>query len=176
MEYKKLNINEKINFKGLVGAWSNITIERFQAQIDKKVYGRRRRGLIRGSEQRDAKGRYVKGSGKYRSVRTYKLRSDWRKRLYLDASNGGVKGLQLSFLLYGRFVDMGVGKGKDFALSRWQRKRRNGESSARTPARWYSREKGYQVHRLRELLAKYYVNITLSSLEQVLTDSVTVHV
>lgn len=157
MNYSALSIHEKINFKGLVNAWANITIERFQAQIDQKVYGRRR-------------------SGRQRSlVRTYKLRSDWRRRLYLDTRNGGIKGIQLSFLLYGRFVDMGVGKGKDFALSRWQRKRRNGEASTRMPARWYSREKGYQVHRLRELLSRYYVNITLSSLEQTLTDSVTVH-
>lgn len=160
MAYKDLSINEKINFKGLVMAWSNITVERFQAQLDKKVYARRR-------------------TGKRRSlVRTMKLRNDWRKKMDPDPANGGVRGIQLSFMLYGRFDDMGVGgkTGNDFALARYQRKRSNMERAARKPSRWYSREKGHQVHRLRELLTKYYVNITLSSLEQVLTQSVTVHI
>lgn len=157
-DYKALDINQRINFKGLVAAWSDITIERFQKQMDQKVYGRKR-------------------SDKKRSlVRTGKLRSDWRKRIYLDRENGGVKGMQLSFLLYGRFDDMGVGKGTTYALSKYQRVRKNLEPRTRKPSRWYSKEKTYQMHRLRELLAKYYVNISIASLENYLTDAVTLHI
>jgi len=175
-DYKALDINQRINFKGLVAAWSDITIERFQKQMDQKVYGRRS-SFIKGSEQRDKKGRFLAGSGQLRSlVRTGKLRSDWRKRIYLDRENGGVKGMQLSFLLYGRFDDMGVGKGTTYALSKYQRVRKNMETGTRKPSRWYSKEKTYQMHRLRELLAKYYVNISIASLENYLTDAVTLHI
>ena len=157
LDYRNLDINGRINFKGLVEAWSRITVERFQAQIDKKVYGRRR-------------------SNRKRSlVRTGKLRADWRTRLNLDRSAGGVKGMQLSFLLYGRFDDMGVGRGTTYALGKYQSNRRNGEPRTRKPSRWYSKEKSHQMHRLRELMARYYVNISLESLENYLTDAVTVH-
>ncbi|GAB3961277.1 hypothetical protein GCM10028805_60280 [Spirosoma harenae] len=156
--YSQLDLNQRINLKGLVEAWSRITVERFQKRIDEKVYNRRR-------------------SARKRSlVRSGRLRSDWRRRLYLDRSAGGVKGLQLSFLLYGRFVDMGVGKGTSYALSKYQGNRKNGEPRTRKPARWYSKEKTFQVHRLRELMARYYVNISVAALENYLTDSVTVHV
>ncbi|MBD2700157.1 hypothetical protein IC229_05890 [Spirosoma sp. BT702] len=157
--YSQLDINQRINLKGLVEAWSSITIERMQKQIDQKVYGRRR-----------------PRSRKRSLVRTGKLRSDWRKRLYVDRANGGIKGMQLSFMLYGRFDDMGVGKGTTYALSKYQRVRKNGETMTRKPSRWYSKEKAHQVHRLRELMARYYVNITLAALENYLTDAVTVHV
>lgn len=155
--YQSLDLNQRINLKGLVEAWSRITVERFQAQIDKKVYGRKR------------------SSRKRSLVRSGRLRSDWRSRLYLDRQAGGVKGLQLSFLLYGRFVDMGVGKGTSYALSKYQGNRKNGEPRTRKPARWYSKEKTHQIHRLRELMARYYVNIVPQALENYLTDSVTVH-
>ncbi|GAB3960208.1 hypothetical protein GCM10028805_57560 [Spirosoma harenae] len=155
--YSQLDLNQRINLKGLVEAWSKITVERFQAQLDTKVYGRRR------------------SSRKRSLVRSGRLRADWRKRLYLDRSAGGVKGMQLSFLLYGRFDDMGVGKGTTYALSKYQSNRKNGEQRTRKPSRWYSKEKTFQVHRLRELISRYYVNMTLGALENYLTDSVTVH-
>jgi hypothetical protein len=158
LEYKNLDINGKINLKGLMEAWSDITIERFQKQQDKKIYARRR------------------SSKKRKLRRSYQLRNDWRSRIYKNQKGGGISGLMLSFSLYGRFDDLGVGKGVDAAEALYRKTRKNGDKLTRKPSRWYSREKGYQVHRMRELLQKYYVNVTLDSLEDALVGSVTVHI
>ncbi|RIV20510.1 hypothetical protein DYU11_20920 [Fibrisoma montanum] len=172
VSYQELSINEKINLKGLILAWNDIAIQRWQGELDDKVYRSVQRKYR--NRFRDARGKYAKSSNNSYG-RTMRLRSDWQSRVYAE-KGGGISGLRISFLLYGRFVDMGVGNGIDYAESKYRRVRANGEPTQRRPKRWYSRRKGYETYRLRELLSKYYVNVTLDALEQVLTDSVTVRV
>lgn len=144
-----LDINQKINLKALVQAWLRITQERFADELDQKLYKRSR------------------SRKKKPLARTMRLRNDWHTGL--RESGGDVRGAQLSFLQYGRFVDMGVGKGTDYALARYQRIRSNGEKQSRRPVRWYSKRKGYETHRLRELLVQHHIDIPLDLLENALT-------
>ncbi|QIP15707.1 hypothetical protein G8759_25270 [Spirosoma aureum] len=160
LTYRDLDINQKINLKGILQGWNGITVERFQGELAEKVYAT----PIRSSRRR-AKRRRITGA----------LMRDWRSRVYGD-SEGGLLGSQISFLIRGRFVDMGVGNGIDAAEAKYNRVRKNGEPMVRRPKRWYSKRKGYETHRLRELLARHYVNTTLDALESYLDGSVTIHV
>lgn len=158
---KGLDLNERINLRGLVEDWARITAERHQGDLEKKLYGFRtsKKGV-----QRSLLGsRYRFGKKK---SRTNALRNNWRSSV---SGTDGNLGAQYSFLLYGRFVDMGVGKGTTYALSKYQGNKRNGEPRTRTPVRWYSRRKGYEIHRLRELMAEHYVTIPIHALENALT-------
>ena len=152
MNYDNLDINQKINLKGLVQAWLNITVERFGEDLDAKLYNRTR------------------STRKKLLVRTRALRSNWRSTISSGASD--VNGAQISFLEYGRMVDMGVGRGTSYALSKYQAIRKNGEPRTRKPVRWYSRRKGHEMHRLRELLTKYHIDVSLDALENALTTRV----
>ena len=162
--YRDFDINQRINLKGLVSAWLRITEERFQGELNQKLYGSRtsKKGV-----QRSLLGNYRFGR---KRGRTNQLRTNWRNNM--PGSGGGVMGAHISFLLYGRFVDMGVGKGVDSALSQYQRNKRNGEEQSRKPVRWYSKRKGYETHRLRELLTRYYVDVPMDLLENALTTQV----
>jgi hypothetical protein len=167
METTPVDINQKINMRGLVADWLKYQEERFKEDLDKKVYGLRtnRKGV-----QRSLLGAgYTFGSGK---SRTNALRTNWRNSL--SGSGEDVSGAQYSFLLYGRFIDMGVGKGASYALGKYQSQKKNGEPRTRKPIRWYSRRKGYELHRLRELMTKYHIDISLETLENALTAQIEV--
>ncbi|OIN57620.1 hypothetical protein [Arsenicibacter rosenii] len=157
MNYRELDINQRINLKGLFAAWTDITVDRFRKELDRKVYSRYdRRTRSRVS----------------RATRTGELRTNWRQQVRMaDLSSGGI---MISFLKYGRFVDMGVGKGVDYALSKYSRVRANGDPIKRRPKRWYAKRKAYEVHRLRELMVRYYVNIPVDLLENALTTSINI--
>lgn len=64
-------------------------------------------------------------------------------------SGGKPASVEFVFEYYGRFVDMGVGKGVK-ALSFEYKK------TKRKPKPWYSREWRFQVHRLNEILSDKY--------------------
>ncbi len=130
--YSSLDINEKINLKSVIGKWLQYTQERFQKDLQKKVYGR----------QRSSRKRPLR--------RSNRLQTDWRRGMSMIGKEA-VGSAFLSFMLYGRFVDMGVGKGTYYALSQYQKVRKNGEKRTRRPARWYAKRKGYETHRLRSL-------------------------
>ncbi|RYC69828.1 MULTISPECIES: hypothetical protein [Spirosoma] len=149
MSYDDLDINKRINLKGLVQAWQRITVDRFREDLNQKLYGRKRARWRRTLS------------------RTYQLRNNWH--MALIGAGDDVRGSQISFLQYGRFVDMGVGKGTDSALATYQRVRANGEKRTRIPVRWYSRRKGYETHRLRELLVQHHIDIPLETLESALS-------
>lgn len=169
MEEPKIDIHSKINMRGLVADWLKYNQERFQEDLDKKVYGLRtsKKGVQRSQLGKD----YKFGSGARKSSRTNNLRTAWRYAL--SGSSDDVQA-DYSFPLYGRFVDMGVGKGTDYALSKYQSIRKNGEPRTRRPIRWYSKRKSYELHRLRELMTKYHIDVTLDSLEIALTAKVEV--
>ena len=151
-----LDLNERINLRGLVEAWLRINVERFQEGLTQKLYRRQR------------------SSRKRRLSRTYQLLRNWRSSI--SGAGEDVAGAQYSFLEYGRFMDMGVGGKTSYALSKYQSIRRNGEKRSRKPVRWYSRRKGYEIHRLRELLCEHYVSVPIEFLENTLTARVEVGV
>lgn len=155
LNYKDLSIHQRINLKGLIGAWTDIAVERFQKEIQTKVYGARRSSRKRKLRQ--------SGSLKQRW---------WSQTSVADAGNR----VRLEFLQYGRFVDMGVGKGVDIHQARYARVRRNGEKQTRRPKKWYSRRKGFETHRLRELLTRYHVNLPIDLIENALTGDLTLTV
>jgi hypothetical protein len=172
-DYRDLDINSRINLKGLIAAWSDIAIERFQKEQTEKVYGVMGLRTTKRGVQRTMLSRNYRFGNQIRSKRTFALRSDWKNRATLGGANGGgITRVQLSFLMYGRFVDMGVGRGVDSALARYGRVRANGETLNRKPKKWYSRRKGHETHRLRELLARYYVNMPIDLIENALSASI----
>ena len=78
-------------------------------------------------------------------------------------SNGNIDSINLKFLYYARFVDMGVGRGKpigsaDLGTSFFTKKNRTGAiyQYKRVPKKWYSRTKTYEIKRLAELMATQF--------------------
>jgi hypothetical protein len=77
--------------------------------------------------------------------------------------------LTLSYALYGKFVDMGVGRGMgagvkkgDDGYDRIRKTRGQLRRHARQPRNWYSREMGYQTKRLAELMLDLYGTVLLT--------------
>ena len=168
MAFKELPLNQRINLKALFEAWAKIAIERFQEkEIDPKIYQTRtsRRGV-----QRTQLGKnYRFGQGpSFRNKRTFNLRTNWRSAIMASGASGA---LQISFPLYGRFVDMGVGNGVDAAMARYARRNRHDEAISRKPKRWYSKRKAYETHRLRELMSRYYVDLPMDLIENALANT-----
>lgn len=91
---------------------------------------------------------------------TRKLFNSFKKELQVN--NGDVHAVLLKFLMYGRFRDMGVGRG----MKAYERKtnkanliaaKRYGadvEYSRRQPKRWYSKTRWAQTMRLSEILIR----------------------
>ncbi|WP_234733220.1 hypothetical protein [Tellurirhabdus bombi] len=157
MDYNSLDINEKINTKAVLSAWAKYSVDHFKEELQEHVYGRRMRKGNRRSGQ---------------------LKRTW----YQAASDDRVV---MNFLLYGRFLDMGVGfvkaKGRkkvkgltvthtDRIVARQLKEGRTG----RTRRPWYSKRKTYEVKRLREELARLHVTIPLEALENTLSIRVNV--
>lgn len=75
-------------------------------------------------------------------------------------SGGDIDKVALQFLFYGRFVDMGVGKGVrwddvgELKMSRKYDGRQTG--NRRKPKRWYSQNLFYSTRKLAELLSERY--------------------
>lgn len=155
------------DIKQILAAWAGITVQRFQEEIDAKVYARAGLRITRRGVQSSRLGAHYSFGAARR--RTSNLRNMWQETV--QAGTNGLDRIQIAFMLYGRFVDMGVGKGVDSHLARYARNRRNGETVSRQPRRWYSKRKGYETHRLRELLASYYINIPLDLVENALDET-----
>lgn len=165
-----LSIHERINLRGLLQAWTDIAIERFQKEQMSKVYGLR---TNRKNVSRSMLGRTYRFGSRNKNKRTYNLRNAWHQQVRLSDVRNSVR---LEFLQYGRFVDMGVGRGLDIHEAKWNRNRRNGETVTREPKRWYAKRKGFETHRLRELLTRYHVNVPIELLENSLSGRLTLNV
>ena len=77
----------------------------------------------------------------------------------LFSSTGGIpERVEFVFNYYGKFVDMGVGKGVSIGDVKSQRGENVG-SRYRRPKRWYSKELYSQTLKLQEILAKKYGRI-----------------
>lgn len=147
MDYKDLDINQRINLKGMLVAFQRIAVKDWQKKIEKNVY--RKRGTLITTRDGYAANRI--------RIRTGALRRDWQTSLIQTAA--GLSTARFEFPLHGRFNDMGVGKGVSFTDQQYGRSRygrRLGDAPGRKPTRWYSKTKAYSQKKLSELLAKRY--------------------
>ena len=80
----------------------------------------------------------------------------------ISAPDGSVVSIQLSFNYYGKFIDMGVGKGtriggvRENKTSRYLEGRMLGNK--RAPKKWYGKTFYAEVATLKELMAKEYAH------------------
>jgi hypothetical protein len=78
----------------------------------------------------------------------------------IAGANGDVIKIQFTFVQYGRFLDMGVGKGvkiggvKQSTISRRMEGKMIG--NRRRPKKWYTKTLRHEVLRLTEIMAEYY--------------------
>ena len=78
--------------------------------------------------------------------------------------------LRLAYALYGKFVDMGVGRGMgagtkkgDDGYDRIRKNRGQLRRHTRRPRNWYAREMSYQTKRLAELLLDRYGQVLIAT-------------
>ncbi|HMT28923.1 MAG TPA: hypothetical protein PKD91_06570 [Bacteroidia bacterium] len=93
----------------------------------------------------------------------------------LSSSGGNISRVEIQFLFYGRYIDMGVGRGfpiggrrtnKDF--DRFRSKDGRLKQMGRKPKKWYSKTRAYEVGQLTRLLAEQYGMQTAKSVETAL--------
>ncbi|OWP62873.1 hypothetical protein CDA63_11690 [Hymenobacter amundsenii] len=116
---------------------------------------------------------FITNIRKLRIRQTGALMASFRKQV-IGAATGRLQ-LQLSYALYGKFVDMGVGRGMGQGVrkgddgydrirnSRGQLKRRE-----RKAKKWYSREIAYQTKRLAELMSELHGTLLISAVSEAL--------
>ncbi|MEO6283670.1 MAG: hypothetical protein ABIN80_02840 [Dyadobacter sp.] len=152
MKYQDLDINKRINLKGTYEQFLKITVDRFRHELDKKVY---------------------RTKGK-KSDRTRGLYDDWKTKLSMGAS--GNDKLTIDFPMYGRFIDMGVGRGVNMnsALLR-KRYSIHKPDVPRAPIKWYSRRKTAEEKKLAEILAEQYGIGLVKLAETLLSNTVTIN-
>lgn len=122
----------KLSEREIARAWAQITIKRWRKNLDRMKVGKRSSREL------------------YRSFQ-FKV---------IAASGGSVDRIEFAFRYYGKFLDMGVGKGTrlgDRPVSR--RGKALSEKflgGGRVPKKWYSRTFFAEAHRLFEILQKEY--------------------
>lgn len=161
MKYADLDLHQRINLKGVYDSFLRIAIERFKNEQQKKIYR--------------YKVRAIKRSGKWvlREPHTKNLYNSFRRSYRAGLS--GKDTLTLEFLLYGRFVDMGVGR--DQTVNYTQVRRRYGAKKHninRRPKRWYSKRKRAEEIRLNEILRERFGMGLIKLTETYLTGVITI--
>ncbi|RYC69740.1 hypothetical protein [Spirosoma sordidisoli] len=154
MTYNELDINQKINYKAAVSAWAEYAVEHFQTSLDKKVYRVRNTKKGRRQGNKNASGA---------------LRRTW----YQNVASSGER-VVMQFLQYGRYLDMGVGRGTTHTDRLVNRQLRLG-ATGRVRKAWYSKRKGYEIKRLREILAAQNINVGLDLIENALNITVAIN-
>lgn len=116
---------------------------------------------------------FIRNMRQLRIKQTGALMASFRKQV-VGAATGRLQ-LQLSYALYGKFVDMGVGRGMGQGVrkgddgydrirnSRGQLKRRE-----RKAKKWFSKAMAYQTKRLAELMSELHGTILLSQVSDAL--------
>ncbi len=129
----------------VVDGWAKITVERLKEQLIKKNIG---------------------VTGKLMQSLAYNI---------IRNAEGDVSKAQVMFNYYGRFVDMGVGKGVKIG----DRKELNNVNSRvaeamqkhRRPKKWYSKQFWGEVIALSEVLGKHFGHVGLRTVESELRNS-----
>jgi len=156
---KDLNqiIQEKINLNLMVDEFLDIMIERFLKSIAEHGVG----------TSKNATGKLVKS---------------FKKALLYNG--GDVQKASISFLMYGRFPEMAVGRGmqKGSKVSLGHElysKKRNDKgqlhSHSRVSKPWYSKTKASQLKRFREILSREYNKHLVLEIENQLKASITLN-
>lgn len=101
------------------------------------------------------------------------LYNSFKKALFY--TGGNINKAQITFLMYGRMVDMGVGNGvswsnQKYARSYWGKRTKDRTGRKRKP--WYSKTKTHQAIRLREILAEQYGIGLLAEVENALAQTI----
>lgn len=99
----------------------------------------------------------------------------------ITVSGGDVKAVYIRFLMYGRFRDMGVGRGlkayerkinKEFLIAA-KTYGANVEYVRRQPKRWFNKPKMAQIYKLREILAKELDHAVVTNIQDFFSDDMT---
>ncbi|TGE26895.1 hypothetical protein [Hymenobacter metallicola] len=100
------------------------------------------------------------------------------KKQVIGSAEGRLQ-LQLSYALYGKFVDMGVGRGMgasvkkgDDGYDRIRTSRGRLKRYERKARKWYSKELAYQTKRLAELMSELHGTILISAVADALPETV----
>ena len=164
MNYTDLTLNERINMKGTYEHFIRIAMERFQKAQMKTIYNRVTYKIYKRRE----------GNDRWVNPHTKDLYNSFTGNVIMKEGGDTIK---IGFLLYGRFVDAGVGKETGTNLSLY-RKRYGGKRSGvkRVRKRWYSKTKAHEQKRLAELLAKYELKGMVQLVETALNNAyITIH-
>lgn len=88
----------------------------------------------------------------------------------IQAGGNDLLKARLSYAIYGKMVDMGVGRGMNAGVRRGQQgyeKKRNELGQLlvhkRRPRQWYSREIGKQKRALGQLMTRYYGRLAIAA-------------
>ena len=116
---------------------------------------------------------FITNIRKLRIRQTGALMASFRKQV-IGAATGRLQ-LQLSYALYGKFVDMGVGRGMgagvrkgDDGYDRLRNNRGQLKRRERKAKKWYSKEIAYQTKRLAELMSDLHGTLLISAVSEAL--------
>lgn len=162
MTYQDLDLNARINLKGTYEHFVRIAMEKFQKKQKRLIYGR--------VTYRIYKRR--KGNDRYVNPHTNALYNSFTGKVNMKEGGDSIK---IDFLMYGRYVDMGVGRGTNTNESLY-RKRYGSDRTGikRTPKKWYSKTKASQEKKLGEILTNSYGIGFIKLAENLLNQTVTV--
>ncbi|MGI4866169.1 MAG: hypothetical protein ACRYFZ_19750 [Janthinobacterium lividum] len=112
--------------------------------------------------------RFIENMRQLRIQDTGTLMASFQKQV-VGSAEGRLQ-LRLSYALYGKFVDMGVGRGmgagitkKDDGYDRIRKNRGQLRRYARKKRNWYASEMGYQTKRLSELMLELYGQVLITT-------------
>lgn len=112
--------------------------------------------------------RFVANMNKLKIKDTGTLIESFKKQV-IGSAEGRLQ-MQLSYALYGKFVDMGVGRGMgkgirqgDDGYERIRKSRGRLKRYERRKRNWYAREMGYQMRRLSELMSDLHGTLLISA-------------
>ncbi|SHL88083.1 hypothetical protein [Hymenobacter psychrotolerans] len=116
---------------------------------------------------------FIENMRKLRIKNTGALMASFKKQVIGSAS--GRLQLQLSYALYGKFVDMGVGRGMgagvrrgDDGYERIRNTRGQLKRRQRKAKPWYPKAIGYQTKRLAELMSELHGTLLISAVSDAL--------
>lgn len=120
--------------------------------------------------------RFVANMRRLRIEHTGALLASFRKEVIGSAGADQLR-LRLSYALYGKFVDMGVGRGMaagvrkgDDGYDRVRNTRGQLRRHQRQARPWYSTEMAHQTHRLSELLLDLYGQVLITTATDVASE------
>ncbi|WP_201979398.1 hypothetical protein [Hymenobacter rubidus] len=124
--------------------------------------------------------RFVANLRRLKIEHTGALLASFRKEV-IGAAEGDQLRLRLSYALYGKFVDMGVGRGHgagirkgDDGYDRLRNSRGKLRRLQRKARPWYSKEVAHQTKRLSELMLELYGQVLVAKTVEALPGETTI--